>query len=263
MFIFLSKFLPLFVYPLGLACVLIVAALIAARRLRLQRAILILALLVLFPGGNRWVAMSLTRSLEWRYLPPEQIPQAEVIVLLSGGTLAADYPRPIVELNSAGDRILYAGELYRQGKAKYILLTGGTIDWLGEPGSPTEEMATILEMLGVPREVMWFEPDSRNTYENAINSGRILKDKGITRILLVTSAWHMPRAVRLFEAQGLEVIPMPTDFTVTQKGWQELTRGDWKAQLINLIPTIDNLSLTTRNLKEYFGILVYDIRGWQ
>ena len=263
MFVFLSKLLPLFVYPVGLACILIIVGLMISKWRRWQRIVLILALLMLWLGGNHWVSMALARSLEWRYLPPAEIPKADVIVVLSGGTLGPDYPRPIVETDGAGDRIIYAAHLFKRGIAPHILLTGGTIDWMNQTSSPTEEMATILEMMGVPREAMWFEPDSQNTAENAAYSSKILKEKGIQRILLVTSASHMPRAVKLFQAQGLEVTPLPTDFTVTQKDWNNLTHADIKAQILGLLPSAENLSLTSRMLKEYIGMLVYSLRGWK
>lgn len=264
LFIFLSKFLPPFVYPLGLAWMLVLLALFLNRRPRGQRLALILVLLLLWLGGNRWVAAALTRGLEWRHLPPDPLPQAEAIVLLSGGTEPMERPRPIVELNGSGDRILYAAQLYHQGKAGHILLTGGRIDWQSQDSSsPTQEMSAILEMLNVPAAALWLEPDSRNTYENAVFSAKILKEKGIQRILLVTSAWHMPRSVRLFEAQGLEVIPAPTDFIVTQADWEGLTHGDLRSYLTGLVPSASNLALTTQILKEYIGILVYEIRGWE
>jgi uncharacterized SAM-binding protein YcdF (DUF218 family) len=73
----------------------------------------------------------------------------------------------------------------------------------------------------------------------------------------------MHRAVKLFEAQGLEVIPAPVDFSVTQRDWEMFWQADWKSQLINLIPNASSLSWTTLMLKEYYGILVYELRGWR
>ncbi|MCJ7657939.1 MAG: YdcF family protein, partial [Anaerolineales bacterium] len=99
--IYISKLLPQFVYPLGLIGGLIIIALLLQRKPRLQRAILIIALLVLFISGNRWVAMGLSRSLEWQYLPQENIPVADVIVVLGGGTNPAEYPRSTIEINGA------------------------------------------------------------------------------------------------------------------------------------------------------------------
>ena len=86
-------------------------------------------------------------------------------------------------------------------------------------------------MMGVPAEAIWLQTESRNTYEDAVYSARLLKDKGVRRILLVTSAWHMPRSLGLFQAQGLEVVPLPVDFTVTDAGWQGLMRGDLRCSL--------------------------------
>lgn len=267
MFIFLSKFLPIFFYPLGLACWLVIAALFVGRkptlrRSRWQKSLLLAAVLILWISSNRWVATGLARSLEWRYLPPEPMPSAQAIVLLGGGTEADIFPRPSVEVNAAGDRVLYAAELYHQGKAPYIVVTGKRIEWLGGGGSPTQEMAELLVRLGVPAEAIWQESDSLNTYEDALYTRKILEEKGIRRIILVTSASHLPRSVPLFEHQGFEVIPAPTDYTVTQAEWDELGNTSLAELLTGLFPSAENLSTTTRILKEYLGMAIYSLRGW-
>jgi uncharacterized SAM-binding protein YcdF (DUF218 family) len=262
MIVFLSKLLPIFLYPLGLACVLLVAVLLSKRSPRWQRIGVILALVLLWLGGNHWVASGLARSLEWRYLPMENLPKSEVIVVLGGGTQPKSQPRPIVEINGAGDRLFYAASLYHQEFADHLLLSGGKIPWYSNgtstEASPAEEMAVLLEMLGVPPTAIWLEPDSLNTYENAVNSQRILHEKGIESIILVTSAIHMPRSVKLFEAQGLNVTPAPVDYYVTQEDWT----GSLPQQIMRIFPSAGNLALTTRALKEYFGILFYNLRGW-
>ena len=91
MFVYLSKILPLFVYPLGLACILLLIWLLIKKNRRSYRGLVIAALLLLWLGGNRWVSFALARSLEWRYLPSDPIPQADVIVVLGGGTESGDY----------------------------------------------------------------------------------------------------------------------------------------------------------------------------
>ena len=193
MFIFLSKFLPLFIYPIGLLCVLIVIAILLSNRVRMQRALLIMALLLIVISGNRYVALSLVRSLEWQYLPPTDIPEGEVVVVLGGATDSALPPRTNVEVNGAADRILYAARLYQEGLADHILLSGGYISWqVNGSSNPADEMADILNLAGVPDEVLWLETESRNTYENALFARQLLEKKGIKRVLLVTSASHMP-----------------------------------------------------------------------
>jgi len=261
MSIFLSKFLPLLVYPLGLTCLLLLAVVLLKRRQRWQRWLMAAVLVLLWVSANHWAAFSLARSLEWQNLPPASLPKADVIVVLGGGTEGADYPRQAVEVNSAGDRMLYAARLYKQGAASHILLSGGNIDWMAaDSSSPAADMAEIMTQLGVPQEALWLENRSLNTYENALYAQEYLQPKGIQRVILVTSAMHMPRARALFEHQGLEVIAAPTDFTVTQAGWNDLFALNIPNQLINLIPNASSLSLTTNVLKEYFGLLVSAIR---
>jgi len=262
MFVYLSKLLPLFVYPLGFSCLLIILALILRQRPAWPRLVLIIALLTLWIGGNRWFAEGLALSIEGQYQTPTPIPEEEVLVVLGGGTNPAELPRQTIEMNSAGDRVLYAAHLYRQGKARYLLVSGGRLAWDTRPSSPASEMASLLEWLGVPKEAIWVQDKSQNTAEDALYSAQILKQKGINRILLVTSAWHMPRSVRLFAAQGLDVIPLPTDYNVTQAGWERSWKGGWREITLNLFPSVDNLGLTTRMLKEYLGLFVYDMKGW-
>lgn len=262
MFVFFSKLLPIFIYPMGLVVLLIVLALGFKSKLRVQSASLMLALCILWIGGNSWVTTSLTRSLEWQYVPPDELPQAEVLVVLGGGMASAQYPRSTVEVNSAGDRVIYAAWLYHQGVAPHILVSGGAIPWLEERTSPAEDMSQLLLMLGVPEEAIWQEDQSQNTYENALYSREVLAAQGIDRIVLVTSAMHMPRAVGLFEHQGFEVIPMPTDYSVTEISWRHLWEPNIANQVFNFFPTVHNLQDTTVALKEYLGLLVYRWRGW-
>ncbi|MDB9357572.1 ElyC/SanA/YdcF family protein, partial [Nodularia spumigena CS-587/03] len=132
MFLYLSKLLPLFFYPLGLMSISLIVALVTLwKRPRIAAAAISLALSLLLICSNGWVAKSLVRSLEWQYLPPNPVPNAEAIVVLGGATKSAYPPRPTVDLNESGDRVIYAAQLYRQNKAPLIILSGGRIDWRG------------------------------------------------------------------------------------------------------------------------------------
>jgi uncharacterized SAM-binding protein YcdF (DUF218 family) len=262
MFLFLSKLLPIFISPLGLAIILLVAALLLRRATRWARVCLLASLGILLIASNAWIPAMLTRFLEWQYLPLESYPKTEVIVVLGGSTSSAQYPRQIVEISGGGNRLLYAAHLYQQGVAPHLLLTGGTIDWMSENDPLAQDMAKILGMLGIPEEALWIESESRNTYENALFSQKVLAEKGIERIILVTSAMHMPRAVALFEKQGFDVIPAPADYNITQVGWDRLWDRNLTTQLFNLLPSVANLNSTTSALKEYIGIVVYSLRGW-
>jgi uncharacterized SAM-binding protein YcdF (DUF218 family) len=263
MFVYLSKLLPLLVYPLGLACLFLIAVLILKKHPEWRRWLTIGALVLLWLGGNRWFSFALARSLEWRDLPNGPLPRVEVIVLLGGGTESADPPRPMTEVNSAGDRVLYAAQLYHQGKAPVILASGGNLGFSSARGdTPAEEMKSLLMLSGVPESAVRMQTESQNTYEDALYSAKILEEQGVTEIILVTSAMHMPRARALFEKQGLSVIPAPVDFTITERNWAAVFKPTPGEFFLNLLPNASALSLTSTVLKEYLGMLIYSLRGW-
>ena len=263
MFIFLSKLLPLFVYPLGLACVLLLISLLISYNRKASSILVLLALVILWLSSTTGFSNLLARSLELKYLAPVEIPSAEVMVVLGGGTEPASSPRSGVEINGAGDRVLYAAELYKEGKAAQILLSGGDIEWQ-DTGSttPAEDMASILIQLGVPESALRLETESKNTYENAVYAKEILDEQGITQILLITSALHMPRAVAIFENQGFEVTPVPVDFSVTENEAAMKASDGFVSKFMDILPSAGNLSQTTSALKEYLGYAIYKLQGW-
>ena len=196
MFVYLSKLLPLLIYPLSLACLLLVALLVLRRSPRWVLWLGLAAFLLLWLGGNRLISMTLARTLEWQYSPPSVLPHADVIVLLGGGEMPSTPPQPLAGVTEAGDRIIYAAWLYQQGAAPHVLASGGVVGVDGpalQPGA--EAMGQLLSIMGVPPDSLWLEPRSRNTYENAVETKKLLDPKGIRRIILVTSALHIPAHV--------------------------------------------------------------------
>ncbi|RZM77863.1 YdcF family protein [Leptolyngbya iicbica] len=263
MFLFLSKLLPLLVYPLGLASVLMAVTVwgIWRKRQRLAMASTIAAFIVLWAGSNAWVATRLMQSLEWQNLPPTPMPTADAIVVLGGCTRAADAPRPWVDVNEAGDRVLHGAQLYNAGKAPKLILSGGRIEWKGGGPPEAEDMAQIAVAMGVPKTDIITEPTSLNTYQNAVNVKAILQQEGIERILLVTSAMHMPRSLAIFQKQGIDAIAAPTDFQISERRVAEVS-GTRQAILLSLLPDAYNLQDVSRAMKEYLGLLIYRLRGW-
>ncbi|MGK7916967.1 MAG: YdcF family protein [Prochloraceae cyanobacterium] len=262
-FIFFSKLVPLFLYPLGLTCILLIVTLLLLRKYAwgLPSLSIAVALLVLCFASNGWVSNFLARSLEWQNIPPVEITPAEAIVLLGGATKSASFPRPMVDISEEGDRIIYAAKLYQDAKAPLIIAAGGRIAWRGGGQPESADMAQLLGLMGVPLEAIVQEPNSLNTYQNAVNVRQILADREINRVLLVTSAMHMPRSLMIFQRQGIEAIPAPTDFLVSQQDLEELTSST-QAMILNLLPDARHLETTTKAIKEYLGIVVYRLRGW-
>lgn len=261
MFLFLSKLLPLLLYPLGLAILLLIVTLVLLWiRPRLAPVPIVLALIALLLFSNGWVASWLVRSLEWQNLPPAQLPTADAIVVLGGGVKPPVWPRPGPDLSEEGDRVLYGAQLYREGKAPLVIASGGRIDWSGTGKSESKDMAAIMQTLGVPPSAILQDPTSLNTYQNAVNVRQILQTRGIRKVLLVTSAMHMPRSLLIFKRQGIEAIPAPTDFQETREDTQRPTTT--QEIVLNLLPDAERLQKATRVLKEYIGIVVYRLKGW-
>jgi uncharacterized SAM-binding protein YcdF (DUF218 family) len=220
-----------------------------------------IALFVLLFCSNAWVSRFLVRSLEWQNIPSSELPTAQAIVVLGGATKSAYEPRTTVDLSEAGDRVLYAAQLYRLEKAPLIIVSGGRIDWRGGGTPESEDIAQLLVFMGVESKDIIQDPDSLNTYQNAVNVKKILLERNIDSVLLVTSAMHMPRSLAIFQHQKIEAIPAPTDFLVTEGEIQELGSTP-KGAILSLLPESKNLDNFTSALKEYIGMVVYRLRGW-
>lgn len=257
MFLFFSKFLPPLVFPPGGNLVLLLLAWFMRKRWpRLAGTMFAVSVLTLYVFSTPWGAGLLLRPLENRYADVQvsRAPQAQMIVMLGGGVFPVAGSHKEGELNGAGDRVREAVALYRAGKASVIFISGGNIEFL-DGGAEPEALSTarLLESLGVPASAIVAEDASRNTHENAELTASTLKGRNVHRILLVTSATHMPRAAALFRHAGLDVIPAPCNYV---SGWGT------PSLLFRLVPEPQHLLDSKSALREYAGLLVYWMRGW-
>lgn len=235
--------------PLGLGLILIGLFLWSSSRLRRFGASMVVAGWVLIGlASSSWVGGALMASLERPYPPhsADECTKADAIVLLGGAirpVLAGDL---VPRLHRASDRIWQAARLYHAGCAPRILISaGGNI----EPPLVAPESEAIAEMLtdlGVPFSALVLEAESRNTQGNAAFSRATLAPLGADRILLVTSAWHLRRAVALFERQGFDVVPVGADFR-SFRGCRGIEC--W-------VPSVGALEVTGLAMKEYLGYWV-------
>ncbi len=254
----ISKLLPLFVYPLGLCLLLgsLALLLIATGWRRSAFVSLLSGLLILGVASTAPVAERLLNPLERMYAItlPEEAEVADAIVLLSGTVGIKRRPRVVPELLAGGQRLLHAARLYRASRAPLVVVAGGNAF---RSGNDDQEEATaareILMELGVPGSAIVAETQSRNTYENAIETAQILRDKGLRRILLVTSASHMPRAMAVFRSQQIDSIAQPTQIVSVETD---------RPSLLRWIPEAEYLHHSRIAIKEYFGFFVYRWRGW-
>lgn len=248
-----TKLLSLLVYPLSQVLLLCLLALLLVYldRRRTAMATLAIAISWLYLASTGVVADMLMASLEKGQRPRalSVIPDADVIVVLGGATRGDTHWSSLGDLTAQADRLVHATELYKAGKAPRVLVSGGAPRGAR---SEAEVMEQLLGVMGVPRRAVLRESESRDTRDNARFSAIILRGKGMKRILLVTSAFHMRRAKALFQAEGFDVIPAPTDF---QRLVSEPPVPRW-------LPMVQDLQRSTLALREYVGYWVYRWRGW-
>jgi uncharacterized SAM-binding protein YcdF (DUF218 family) len=238
--------------PVLIAWLLMILSLVAQlrRRTRLAIAASLAAVTILWLTGTSTITDALVRTLESRNIPSGEMPHADAIVVLGGVTRRAYRPQPVPHLAQGADRLVYAAELYKSGKAPLVIFSGNRFE--------SAEMAEVMEMMDVPRTAM-VEEDAQlqNTYGGARALKGLLLFHHVHRVLLVTSAIRMPRAIAVFRRLGLHVIPAPTDF---------VTRSDVATQPLNLtvavVPNMGDLETFTAACHEFFGLLGYRLAGW-
>lgn len=172
--------------------------------------------LMFYAVSTSYVAGMLIGRLEDAYNPPDHLPNNDVIVVLGGGA-ASDTP----DVTGTGtlcsvpaNRLLTAVRLQKKLDIP-ILVSGGQI--YEDSGREADIARRILKELGVPENMIILENKSLNTTQNAEYSVNILKARNYKRPLLVTSAFHMERAVANFEKLGMEVVPYPCDYMVNKE----------------------------------------------
>lgn len=219
MFYFLSKTLTFLFMPVGLLTIALLFAVLSKNRGR-QRKALFFALTLLFVAGNGFITNEL---LVWWEGSPVVLPartQPRVGVVLTGGLTNVDNRlRPYIHLGNQGDRLVQALLLYKSGQIQKILISGGIGGIIKrDAGDEGQLSRDFLRIAGVPAQDILLENNSRNTYENARFSAPILK-KSFTgyEYVLITSAWHMRRAVGCFRKQQLAVTPYPATFVSQQR----------------------------------------------
>lgn len=205
----------------------------------------VLAVLWLWVWSTPVVSHGLRHAMESRYpaVPVDDVPQAQAVVVLGGGVAPPEVPGGLPNLHAAADRVWHAARLMRAGKAPWLLVSGGHDPALSAY-SEAQAMQGLLVELGVPRQALLLEGHSRNTRQNARYSAQVLQPMGVRRIVLVTSALHMRRAVSLFEAEGFEVIPAATDHEARQR-----------FTALDALPDAEALNGSARALKEWVGQL--------
>jgi uncharacterized SAM-binding protein YcdF (DUF218 family) len=206
----LSAFVSLFLSPLNWIIILIVLAWYFHKQ-RLKKVFIMAAITVFVVFGNQWLLNVFARN--WQ---PAQVAVSSLPVY-DCGIVAGGFASPDAKangyFNATADRFIQAVKIYKSGKINHILISGGNGKDSEENFREAAWVRGELLAFGVPDSAIITEDQSNNTRENALNSKRILDSFHLKPpFLLITSAWHMPRAKLLFEKSGVPVDGFPCNY---------------------------------------------------
>jgi uncharacterized SAM-binding protein YcdF (DUF218 family) len=253
---YLSKAFWLLVQPGNLLALLIVlgALLLFTRWRRLGRGIVVVAGLLLAIAAILPVGEWLLAPLENRFPALTQMPEhVDGIIMLGGAVstlLTAERRQPTV--NDNAERFLAFADLARRYPEAKLVFSGGGPSFDGGRFREADAAREVLQWMGMDTGRVIFERESRNTFENVADSKALVHPAPGETWILVTSAFHMPRAVGLFRAQGWPVIPDPVDY---KTGTGQYGAGDFSIDLTG------HLDLLSQAIKEWIGLLANRIMG--
>ncbi|WP_379151617.1 YdcF family protein [Paenibacillus sp. sgz5001063] len=243
--IYFIKFLYSFILPPGLFVLLLLGMTIWLWRSNRRPALVLLGItFLLYLTMTPLIGDLLMGGLERQYNQPERI-QGDVIVVLGGGATSGtpDIDGDGNMFGSAANRLLTAARLYRKTGLP-VLFSGGQV--FADSGNEADIAKRQLIGLGVPEGDILTENQSLNTEQNAANTALLMKSNGLSHPILVTSAFHMPRAMIHFKNSGLLPQAYPSDYTVSQEE---------RLYLAKFSPSPGAMNNTGTSLKEYLGYL--------
>ena len=244
--IYLHKILPLIVSPLFLIIFIIVLGTIFK-----SKKIILLGVIILVFCSLPIISNKLISYLEKDYVLRDisTIDKADAIVVLSGMLKTIKTGDKLkYEFGDSVDRILSGIDLFKNNKASLLILTRGQLPWsLGIPEG--EYLKYFAIKFGVPEESISITDIVQNTAEEAKSVKKIL-NLNEAKIILITSAFHMPRAKKVFEASNIKVIPFAVDFQIIHKNFT----------IMDLIPSANSFTRTSFFVREMIGRLYYNLR---
>ncbi len=244
---YLHKILPTFVLPIMLVIIVILIGLIKNKKKLIYIAIGVLYIISTPIFSNNF--FKLVEGSEYRK-PISVIDSADAIVVLSG----------MLEINEVGDstyvewgdpdRFFGGIALFKAGKAQRLIFTGGKMPWDKAKKTEGEVLKEYSISNGIPSEKIYVTENVENTAEEAVAVKELISS--CKKIILVTSAYHMYRAKRLFEKQGFEVIPCKVDYKAA---------GNSTVTVMDYLPNAGGLELTETGIREIIGRLFYLIKS--
>lgn len=247
MFFVLSKLVGVLIKPIFWILVLLLTGLWKSKW---RKKCLIWAGILTFLFGNKYIVNTVVEAYEYPQRTITKSEQFDVAVVL-GGYSRNRLDNGRLELNEAGDRLIAALDLLRTNQVKRIILSGGDGSLYNTGINESAEVLIYLQSVGYDTAKILVEPNSKNTYENALNSSKLIRPN--EQVVLITSAFHMHRASACFKKQSVQHTPYPVDY---------LTDGSSSFSPSNLlIPDGMAFEKWEVLLKEWVGYAVYKISG--
>ena len=186
---------------------------------------------------------------DYELIKPSKVESADAVVVLSGMIKTIQTKNGLdYEWGSAVDRFFKGIDLFNLDKAPILIFTGGKLPWsIGVPEG--EYLRDVAIDLGVPKKDILLTENVENTDQEAKAIKKLLLLDN-PKIILVTSAFHMPRAQLVFEAAGINVIPFPVDFII----------GAQKITFMNFIPSANSFAATSFFVREMIGRTYYNLK---
>jgi uncharacterized SAM-binding protein YcdF (DUF218 family) len=244
--IYFHKILPLLFSPLFLIISLIIFGLILSSKKISLTGVIILVILSMPIVSDKLIAYL---ESDYELIKPSKVESADAVVVLSGMVKTIQTKNGLdYEWGEAADRIFVGIDLFKSNKAPVLILTGGKLPWsIGVPEG--EYLRDVAIDLGVPKKDILLTENVENTDQEAKAIKKILLLDN-PKVILVTSAFHMPRAQLVFEAAGINVIPFPVDFII----------GAGKFTFMSFIPSAGSFSSTSFFVREMIGRTYYSLK---
>ena len=244
--IYLHKILPLIFSPLFFILSIIIFGIIIGSKKTSFAGIVILVICSMPIVSGKMIAYL---ESDYELNQPSEIDAANAIVVLSGMVKTIktkdsfDY-----EWSEAVDRFFAGIDLFRLNKAPTLIFTRGKVPWsIGLPEG--EFLREEAIKLGIPKKDILLTENVENTDQEAKAIKKLLSLDN-PKVILVTSAFHMPRAQLVFEAAGISVIPFPVDFLI----------GTGKITLMSFIPSASSFAGTSFFVREMIGRTYYNLK---
>lgn len=250
MFFYLSKILTFLISPTVIILCVIILALIV-RKPAIRRKLLIASLVLLLFFSNPFIINQLLKFWE----PESSMNKTQVYdagVILSG-FMSWDKENSSLSFGEGADRLTEGLIQYRKGRIKTIIISGGSGSLVDDTRESVLAKAFLTENCGVPDSVILIDTVSRNTYENAVETKKIMNASGLKSAIMITSAWHMRRAEGCFKKVGLDVDIHPID---------GMYHGQRYSPYDLIIPDTRNIVRWENLMREIAGIIIYKLQGY-